>query len=79
MKNINIYLYIISLIQFFIIRYLEEYIIKLENNDDAAPPNVENLEKSVNHSIMENLKTAKGDDQNSANVEEIKNSISFLG
>ena len=76
-KYLSLYNFINSVV--FIIRYLEEYIIKLENNDDAAPPNVENLEKSVNHSIEENLKTAKGDDQNLANVEEIRNSISFLG
>ena len=60
------------------IRYLEDYIIKLDDNDNAAPPNANNIVEDIKKSNEENLKTALGKDKALENIEEIKNNIALL-
>ena len=72
-KYLSLYNFIYSVT--LIIRYLEKYIIDLADDDNAAPPNVDNIKESFNKSIEENLKAAQGSDKN---LDEIRNSISFF-
>ena len=52
-KYLSLYHFINSVI--LIIKYLEEYIIILDNNDNCAPPNINNIIENLNQSIENNL------------------------
>ena len=52
-KYLSLYHFINSVI--LIIKYLEEYIIILDDNGNSAPPNINNIIENLNQSIENNL------------------------